>query len=759
MDKTYNKKQKFLLNLIYLAIIFTLARLIGDVIDLELNFLSQLFIVIIIATIIKYFVEYPLAFILTLVLGFLVLLLIDYFKFPIFLSIADRSSNLVSNLISNLQSRENILYENLSLIFLLLVASISTYTSIIIYRSKNIFLLIPIYLAVFLSYWYSFIDKSYNFTAIFLFLFLILLGLKGYKESRFKSDEIFLRWLKTTIFYSLVIVLGAFFIPKSNDYIEFPWLQEKVYNTFPIIEDLRYYKDYNRKTANAELFNFSSSGSEFSDITSDLGGPLVQTEKKVMKVESKRPIYLRGNVKHIYTGRSWEKASGSLEEYSLRQDFSMLYTNEQRDLYTREQASIIFDSFISKTIFSPYLPMSLYSNRDFAVFKDRDDIVTTRDGIYKDEGYLIEYLKPLIYEDLLALGINKSKYDLLDLNIYLQVPENRISDRTRDLSSSLVEGLETDYEKAIKIQEHLRENYQYSLDIDLLPGGEEFVDYFLFEEQRGYCTSYATSMAIMLRLEGIPTRYIEGYIATEEINPGEYQVRQKHAHTWVEAFIEPVGWMDFEPTAAYQVLDNEEPLPDEPEISPDLEEDILPEKDDFIPEESPEIETPFEDEATPSGNLDDSSDNLWKTIRISLALIFLLFIILRILSRYLKYKSKEKHLNKLANREKVVYLYQDILDILSILDFPLRAGETHFEHASRVSYKFSNLKEYGIKDIANIFVKSKYSNLEIKDQDVDSVVLYKDELDKRLKNTIGKSNYFYRKYINIFLKKKNKEIP
>lgn len=758
MDKTYNKKQKFLLNLLYIAIIFTLTGLIGNVIELEISLLNQLIIVIIIATIIKYFTKYPLFLFLTMIIGFLILLFINAYKFPIFLSISDRSSDLFSNLIANLQGREKILQENLSIIYFLLVASIAAYTSGVVYKSRNLFLLIPIYLSVFLVYWYSFIDKAYNSTVIFIFLFLILLGLKGYKMSQFKTDKIFRRWFRTTIVYSLVIVLLALFIPKSKDYLAFPWLQEKVYNTFPAIEDLRYYKDYNRETANADLFNFSASTSEFSDVSSTLGGPLTQTERKIMTVESKSPLYLRGNVKHTYTGRSWEKASGFLNEYSLRQDFSLLSPDQQRNFYTREQATIVFDSFISKTIFTPYKPMSINSNRDFSVFQDRDDIVSTRDGIYKGEAYLIEFLKPLSYESLIETGMNKSKDSLKDLDIYLQLPENRISNRTKQLTTSLVEGLGTDYEKAIKIQDHLRENYEYNLDVDFLPGGAEFVDNFLFEEEQGYCTSYATSMAIMLRLEGIPSRYIEGYVVNEEIGSGQYQVRQKHAHTWVEAFIEPVGWISFEPTAAYQALDGEETPMEDLEESPSLEEDILPEKEDIPNEPLPDMETPFEDEGTLGDNINTQSNSLWRTIRITLSLLILLFIIIRIISRYFKYRSKEKHLAKLDNREKIVYLYQDILDILSILGFPLRSGETHFDYSNRVSYKFTNLQEYGIKDITDIFVKIKYSNVEASDIDLSSILLYKEELDKRLKNSIGKSNYLYRKYINIYFRKK-KEIP
>ena len=65
------------------------------------------------------------------------------------------------------------------------------------------------------------------------------------------------------------------------------------------------------------------------------------------------------------------------------------------------------------------------------------------------------------------------------------------------------------------------------------PAGEDAVDYFLFKEQRGYCTQFATALAVMGRLVGVPTRVVVGYL------PGKYnsltaidEVRYQDAHAW-----------------------------------------------------------------------------------------------------------------------------------------------------------------------------------------------------------------------------------
>ena len=759
MNKKYNKNRRLLLDLLYIAIIFTLTNLIANVIDLELGIFDQFIIVLTISTIIKYFTKYPILLLIALILGFFILLFVNTYRFPIVLSILDKISKVFSNLIENLRMRGIIAKENMLFIYSFIVILISAYTSIVIYRMKNIFFLIPIYLLIFLIYWYSFIDKAYNFTAIFLFLFLILLGFTKYKKSKFNSSKLFNRWIRISIIYSIIIISIAFLIPKSNDYINWPWLQNKVYNTFPMIEDLRYYKDYNRKTANADLFNFSTSGFSDENTDSELGGPLVESERKIMTVRTSSPLYLRGNTNHVYTGRSWINMSYPLLEYNLRQDFSGLLEEEKDKYFIEDQIAITFDSFTSKTLFTPYKASAINSNKDFSIIIDNDGIVTSQNGIYKNEGYVVAYLKPLPYESLLLNRIDKRKSELMDLDLYLQLPSNFngeiITQRTIDLTKSLVEGIEDDYQKAITIQSYLRNNYRYSLDVPPLPDDKDFIDHFLFEQKEGYCTYYASSMAIMLRLEDIPTRYVEGYIVNEKISENEYQVRQKHAHAWVEAFIEPVGWMSFEPTSAYSSLENLEK--EEDEIKPDIKEDVLPEKENITKEPQKEIDTPLEDNNIVDADT-NTIKNLWKTIILSSILIILLFIIIRIVRRFSRYHSKDKYLDSLTDKEKTIYLYKDILDILYILGFPIENGETHFDYSDRIAYKFIDLQDYGIKDITSIFVKIKYSNMKPNIKDVLSLLNYKDELDNRLKNTLGKTNYLYRKYINIYFKRR-KEIP
>src|SRR5690606_3574664 len=65
-----------------------------------------------------------------------------------------------------------------------------------------------------------------------------------------------------------------------------------------------------------------------------------------------------------------------------------------------------------------------------------------------------------------------------------------------------------------------------------------------------HCEYFATSMAVLLRNVGIPARVVNGFYSSEW-NPisGNFTVRQRDAHSWVEAWMgDDYGWMTFDPT-------------------------------------------------------------------------------------------------------------------------------------------------------------------------------------------------------------------
>lgn len=140
---------------------------------------------------------------------------------------------------------------------------------------------------------------------------------------------------------------------------------------------------------------------------------------------------------------------------------------------------------------------------------------------------------------------------------YLELPDT-VTQETRDLANQIVQdaGATTPYHQAVAIQNYLRTNFAYQIDAGPAPDGQDIVDYFLFESKVGRCDHYASSMAVMLRMLGIPTRIVTGLAPVAydtEMNGFVY--RGRNAHAWVEAYFPGYGWVPFEPTPTQTAID------------------------------------------------------------------------------------------------------------------------------------------------------------------------------------------------------------
>ncbi|MCX5722576.1 MAG: DUF3488 and transglutaminase-like domain-containing protein [Nitrospirae bacterium] len=131
---------------------------------------------------------------------------------------------------------------------------------------------------------------------------------------------------------------------------------------------------------------------------------------------------------------------------------------------------------------------------------------------------------------------------------YLQIPIGL--QRIEELAHRVVQRAATPFERTLAVQQHLLDNYRYSLDADQATLNHPLEE-FLFTRKTGYCEHYATAMVVMLRTLGIPARLVTGFLATEWNEYGGYfTVRQRDAHAWVEVYFPRSGWITMDPTPA-----------------------------------------------------------------------------------------------------------------------------------------------------------------------------------------------------------------
>jgi hypothetical protein len=137
---------------------------------------------------------------------------------------------------------------------------------------------------------------------------------------------------------------------------------------------------------------------------------------------------------------------------------------------------------------------------------------------------------------------------------FLQLP-GTTPDRVIELAQEIAAPYDNVYDKASAIESFLRSEIAYNEKIEAPPINRDPVDYILFDLKEAYCDYYATSMAVMLRSLGIPSRVVSGYAQGHlDSDLQAYVVLLQDAHTWVEVFFPNYGWVEFEPTAAQPVI-------------------------------------------------------------------------------------------------------------------------------------------------------------------------------------------------------------
>jgi transglutaminase-like putative cysteine protease len=124
-----------------------------------------------------------------------------------------------------------------------------------------------------------------------------------------------------------------------------------------------------------------------------------------------------------------------------------------------------------------------------------------------------------------------------------------IPPQIKALASQITAKSATPFDKAAALNEYFTDSangFSYSLQTAPPTTSDALVD-FLFHGKRGYCQQFASSMAVLLRAIGIPSRVAVGFTSGSVYN-NEHVITTSDAHAWVEAYFPGYGWVTFDPT-------------------------------------------------------------------------------------------------------------------------------------------------------------------------------------------------------------------
>jgi hypothetical protein len=122
--------------------------------------------------------------------------------------------------------------------------------------------------------------------------------------------------------------------------------------------------------------------------------------------------------------------------------------------------------------------------------------------------------------------------------------------RLRVLASTLAAGAASPGEKLDRTLTYLGTHCRYALAVGPFETAQPVAE-FVFDKRRGYCEYFASAAAVLLRLQGVPARYVSGFAVGDGTRlGGHYVVRESDAHAWIEVSLPGRGWVTADPTPA-----------------------------------------------------------------------------------------------------------------------------------------------------------------------------------------------------------------
>jgi transglutaminase-like putative cysteine protease len=300
----------------------------------------------------------------------------------------------------------------------------------------------------------------------------------------------------------------------------------------------------------------------------------------VMRVRSQAELFWRVMAYDEFTGKGWRISRNDPTQIRTvrRNPFNYEFFVAQQPhasigIKKPLQPVASQDVVQTYTITSPNFPNLVpAASVPKQVFFPSEELDIDPEGMIRGPGPLPEDLTYTVISNVVARDAQQlrqlpNEYPRSIRNYYLQVPTN-LSPNVRNQALSMIANakdkdgkliaLDNPYDVVVQIAQSVKQNYAIKpLKFDESKG--DLVSQFI-EQGGGEESHFVSTMAVMLRSLGIPTRYVVGF-APGKFNPftGLYEVQNIDTQSLVEVYFPVYGWISFDP------------IPNRPLFPPSLE--------------------------------------------------------------------------------------------------------------------------------------------------------------------------------------------
>ncbi len=325
-------------------------------------------------------------------------------------------------------------------------------------------------------------------------------------------------------------------------------------------------KDVAIRPALVDWTEIGTGGTSHLDVQADVGSYLDSgRDTELLRVRSQEPLLWRGGTLDYFDGVRWsstvepgaddgEEIASGVETRVVRQRFRVL----------NAETNLVFGGYqISNTS----LPEAdRRSDGSWAVDENLS------------KGRFYEIISEVPQPTTGQLQTSGTSYPAAVREKFLQIPQStpRVVGETADVIEREYSP-DTPYETARAIERYLVYDggFAYNLDANFRRG-DRAIERFLGDEREGFCTQFATSMALVSREMGVPARVVYGASSGEKLDTNEYLVTGRNMHTWVEVYFPGVGWYPFDPTPGFSVPQTMQQNAARIEPSGDGRQDLIP---------------------------------------------------------------------------------------------------------------------------------------------------------------------------------------
>ena len=504
----------------------------------------------------------------------------------------------------------------------------------------------------------------------------------------------------------------------------------------------------------------------------------------------KENFYMKGFIGDIYDGRRWleitnedfdetvknqwevEESPDNLKEELL--NWSYEYINTITSLKQKVSYQVNLKEVNGRYGYLPY-----YTNTEDLVgevLEVEGDGLTVRNGDEMSyEGYLLSPLREFGYQSssLKVYNITFSSntngilqsYEKYVSQRYLYVPTEGI-DRLKEVCKQLkiqlneMEPYDDMGYKSIAadlVKNMLATQCTYSTTLKPLPAGQDYTDYFFFDQKKGFCTHFASTGVLMFRQLGIPARYAAGYV----VRPGEFkkdnvgytaEVPDGNAHAWVEIYVENMGWIPVEVTPGYYVNN---PAGKEL-IKPSLEAIATPEPRE-TPTATPDVtEIPESNDKVVDENLKDSIKES-RTEENQVLIIGLLVVMgaagvvgLIAIRRWWIINGRIRHFTGSVKQLPIIYISHETYRMLKAAGYLQMGNVSDDEYARRIQESFGYLEEGKFIKFVALAQKAKFSRDFITEEDLIFCQEVYQTLEQNIYDELGWMKKFWWRFIKCY---------